>query len=233
MQYNEQKHLTITEWAEQDRPREKLMLFGKSALSDAELLAILINTGSGKETAVDLAKKILNAASNNLLELSKLSVNDLMKHKGIGEAKAITIVAALELGRRRQKSEALDKPMIKGSENAYKYIQAHLADLGHEEFMVLFLKNNGKLICHEMLSKGSMVATTVDIRIVLKRALELQAISVILAHNHPSGVLKPSMEDKKLTAKIKEGLKLLDIHLLDHLIIGENNYYSFSDEGEL
>ena len=226
-------HLKITAWAEEDRPREKLLQKGKSALSDAELIAILIATGSGKETAVDLAKKILNSVGNNLLELSKLNIKELTNHKGIGEAKAISIMAALELGRRTLKSEVLEKPIINSSTKAYNYIQAHLSSLAHEEFMVLFLNQKAKLICHEIISKGGMTATVVDMRLLLRKAIEHKAVSLVLAHNHPSGNLKPSDADIKLTNKIKESFSLLDISLFDHLIIGENGFYSFAEDGRL
>jgi len=222
---------SIKQWAEDDRPREKLMLKGKAALSDAELIAILISSGNDEESAVALARRILEGTKNNLLELSKMNVTDLKKYRGIGEAKAISIIAALELGRRRQRSEVLEKPVIKNSQHAYDYIQASLADLPHEEFLVLYLSRSLKVISHDTLSRGGIHGTVADLKLILKAAIEKLASYIIVAHNHPSGNLKPSAQDIELTKKLKVSCDLIDIKLNDHLIIGQNSYYSFSDEG--
>ena len=224
---------SIKQWAEDDRPREKLMLKGKAALSDAELIAILISSGNDEESAVSLAMRILEGIHNNLLELSKLTVNDLKKYKGIGEAKAISIIAAMELGRRRQRSSALEKPNIQSSQKAYDYIQASLSDLAHEEFVVLYLSRGLKVISHETLSRGGVSGTVADIKIILKSAIEKLAAYIIVAHNHPSGNLKPSQQDIDLTRKLKAACMTMEIGLNDHLIIGQNAYYSFADEGML
>jgi DNA repair protein RadC len=224
---------SIKQWAEDDRPREKLMLKGKAALSDAELIAILISSGNDDESAVSLSQRILEGSQNNLLELSKLSVNDLKKYRGIGEAKAISIIAAMELGRRRQRSSALEKPVIKNSSQAYDYIQASLSDLAHEEFVVLYLSKSLKVISHDTLSRGGISGTIADIKIILKAAIEKLASYIIVAHNHPSGNLKPSQQDIDMTKKLKAACTTMEIQLNDHLIIGENAYYSFSDEGML
>ena len=224
---------TIKQWAEDDRPREKLMLKGKAALSDAELIAILISSGNDEESAVSLSKKILEGSNNNLIELSKLNVSELKKYRGIGEAKALSIIAAMELGRRRQRSTALEKPIIQNSQKAYDYIQASLSDLAHEEFVVLYLSKSLKIITHDTLSRGGTSGTVADIKIILKSALEKLAAYIIVAHNHPSGNLKPSTQDIEMTRKLKEACSIMDIKLNDHLIIGENAYYSFSDQGML
>ena len=224
---------TIKQWAEDDRPREKLMLKGKAALSDAELIAILISSGNDEESAVSLSKRILEGSNNNLIELSKLSVSELKMYRGIGEAKALSIIAAMELGRRRQRSTALEKPIIQNSQKAYDYIQASLSDLAHEEFVVLYLSKSLKIITHDTLSRGGTSGTVADIKIILKSALEKLAAYIIVAHNHPSGNLKPSTQDIEMTRKLKEACSIMDIKLNDHLIIGENAYYSFSDQGML
>jgi len=223
--------LTIKAWAEDDRPREKLLLKGKRVLSDAELLAILIGSGSRNETAVELCKRILQIANNNLNELAKLSVTDLMKFKGIGEAKAITIVSALELGSRRESTEVLQLNKITCSKDTYLLLKSELAALPYEEFWVLYLNRANKVIEKFALSRGGVSGTVADGKIIFKRALENLSSSIILAHNHPSGQLKPSQEDIKLTKKIKEAGMLLDISVLDHVIISESGYYSFADEG--
>lgn len=223
--------LSIKQWAEDDRPREKLMFKGKAALSDAELIAILISSGNDEESAVGLSRRILEASHNNLLELSKLNVTELKKFRGIGEAKAISIIAALELGRRRQRSAAIEKPLIRSSAQAFDYIQASLADLAHEEFMVLYLSRSLKVISHDTISRGGVSGTVADIKIILKSAIEKLASYIIVAHNHPSGNTKPSQQDIAMTRQLKEACKLVDLHLNDHLIIGQNSYYSFADEG--
>jgi DNA repair protein RadC len=226
-------NIGIKQWAEEDRPREKLLLKGRTALSDAELIAILISSGNDEESAVDLSKRILDASHNNLIELSKLTVNDLKKFRGIGEAKALSIIAALELGRRRQRSSAMEKPVITTSVRAYDYIQASLSDLDHEEFVVLYLGRSMKVISHETLSSGGVAGTIADVKMILKGAIEKLASAIIIAHNHPSGSLKPSQADKDLTKNLQQSCKLMDVVLYDHLIIGDNDYYSFMDHKEL
>jgi len=219
--------LSIKQWNKDDRPREKLLTKGKIALSDAELIAILIGSGNREESAVDLSKKILNSINNNLNELGKLSVNDLIKFKGVGEAKAISIITALELGRRRRLEEALDKPKINSSKSVFEVMQPIIGELQHEEFWIIYLNNANKI------HKGGITGTLVDTRLVFKRAIELIASSFILCHSHPSGTLKPSVSDISLTKKIKKGGEVLDIKILDHIIITEGSYYSFADEGVL
>lgn len=223
----------ILSWAEEDRPREKLLLKGKGALSDAELIAILIGSGTRELSAVDLSKIILQKASNNLNELAKLSLKDLMKIKGIGEAKAISIAAALELGRRRKDSEVVRRPKITSSKDAYEQIRSYLMDLPHEEFWVLLLTRSNEVIRPVQISQGGISGTVADPKIIFKSALEHLASSMILAHNHPSGNLKPSEADKELTRRLVSSGKLLDIPILDHLIISELGYLSFADEGLL
>ena len=225
--------VTIKEWAEDDKPREKLMLKGRLALSDAELLAILIGSGNREETAVTLSQRILKENNNNLAALSRQSLKQLMLFKGIGEAKAIAIVAALELGQRRRSQDALLLPQITSSTKVFELMQPLIGDLSHEEFWVLFLNNSNKVVFKTNLSKGGLTGTVVDVRILFKLALEQQATGLILAHNHPSGKLKPSEADLSITRKIKEASKLLEITLLDHLIITEHGFYSFADEGVL
>jgi DNA repair protein RadC len=227
------KSLTIKEWAAEDRPREKLMLKGKAALSDAELIAILVGTGTASLSAVDLSKKILQTTSNNLDELARLSVKDLTKVKGIGEAKAITIVAALELGRRRKELVTDEKIKIATSRDAYELVYAELMDIPHEEFWVILTNRAQRVIKKHQISSGGIAGTVADPRIIFKLALEELATGIILVHNHPSGSLAPSQADVALTTKLKESGKLLDIQVLDHLIIGGKGYYSFADEGLL
>jgi len=222
----------IRSWAEEDRPREKLLLKGGQALSDAELIAILIGSGTPGESAVDIGKSILKSAANNLNELGKLSVKDLMKFKGIGEAKAITIVAALELSKRRRVAEVKEKEKIAGSKDVYEYFH-HLADLRSEEFWVMYLNRANKIISAQKISQGGITGTVADTRIIFKNALDHFACGIILCHNHPSGNLTPSDEDKTLTKKLKQAGQLLDINTLDHLIISDAGYYSFADEGLL
>ncbi|MCW5909268.1 MAG: DNA repair protein RadC [Chitinophagales bacterium] len=230
----EKDFLSIKSWAEEDRPREKLLLKGKAALTDAELIAILLRTGVQGSSALDIAKKILHKVSGNLNELGKLSVNDIKKlEKGLGDTKAVTIVAALELGRRRQSSTIRELPVIKSSRDSFAYIYPEIADLQHEQFFVMFLNKSNKVLQHKNISSGGVSGTVADIRIILKSALELLSTSIIAVHNHPSGNLKPSQADKELTQKLKDAARLMDITLLDHLIIGDNAYYSFADEGLL
>lgn len=222
---------SIKNWAESDRPREKLLYKGEASLSDAELIAILIGSGNSSESAVQLAKRILAASENNLNALGKLSVKQLMKFRGIGEAKAITIIAALELGRRRRTEEVLEKKKIDSSLAAFELMQPVIGDLQHEEFWIIYLNNSNKIIQKSQLSKGGITSTVVDVRIVMKNALEFGATALILTHNHPSGTLKPSNQDKELTQKLKKAGNSLDIKVLDHLIITQKSYFSFADEG--
>ncbi|MBC8112051.1 MAG: DNA repair protein RadC [Verrucomicrobia bacterium] len=223
----------ILSWAEEDRPREKLLLKGKSALSDAELLGILLGSGTVSLSAVDLAKQILGSAENNLNNLAKFSTKDLEKFKGIGEAKAITVVAALELGRRRKEQEMPVKQQITCSKDGFIAIQPHLQDLLHEEFWIVLLSRSNTILKKVQISSGGISGTVADPKIIFKTALENLASAIILAHNHPSGNLQPSQADKDLTQKMKEAGKILEIPVLDHLIIGDKNYFSFADEGIL
>ena len=220
----------IRSWAEDDRPREKLLLKGRSALSDAELIAILIGSGSAEETAVGLSKRILSSLDNQLSQLAKLAVKDLTQFKGIGEAKAISIIAALELGRRRKETESNKRVKITDSQTAFDVVYPNLGDLNHEEFWVIFLNRANEVIGKENISKGGVSGTVVDPKVVFKQAVQFPASAIILAHNHPSGNLKPSQADHQLTKKLKEAGKALDIPVLDHLIIGERDYFSFVDE---
>ena len=228
----EQKY-SIKQWAKDDRPREKLLLNGAENLSNSELIAILIHHGSKEKTAVDLAKEILKLGKDNLNELGKLSIKELMKIKGIGETKAITIAAALELGRRRQASSSLEKPVVTTSIDIANYLRSKLKDYRHEVFAVLFLNRANKINHFEIVSQGGITGTIADPRIILKKALEEDAVSIILCHNHPSGSLKPSRMDEELTSKIKEAARYFDIKVLDHIIVSEDGYYSFADEGLL
>jgi DNA repair protein RadC len=223
----------ITSWQEEDRPREKLMLKGKASLSNHELLAILIGSGTPKVSAVELCAEIFNYVHDDLVQLGKLNITDLMRFKGIGEAKAISIVASMELGRRRQASNQAKASVVKSSKDIYHLLLADLSDLITEEFWVVFLNHRNKIIGKQKISAGGLTATVVDIRILFKHAIERLATSIILAHNHPSGTLKPSQADIQLTNKIKEAGKVLDVQLLDHLIIADTGYYSFADEGRL
>ncbi len=228
----EQFHkLPISSWAEDDRPREKLMLKGKGQLSKAELIAILIGSGNIEESAVQLAQSILNTVKNNLAELSSLGVKNLMKFKGIGEAKAISIVAGLELGKRRLAEDVLEKKKIKSSEDAFHLLYPELSDKQYEEFWVLMLDRANQVIRKVNISEGGMAGTVADPKKIYKMALDFNASSLILAHNHPSNNLKPSQNDIDLTKKLKSAGKLLDIEVLDHLIFGNDSYYSFADEG--
>jgi DNA repair protein RadC len=224
------QNLTIKTWAEEDRPREKLSLKGKNALSDAELVAILIGSGNKNESAVELSKKILASINNNLNKLGKLSINDLTQFNGIGEAKAISIIAALELGRRRKDSEIEKRLIIKSSKDAYNIIADVLSDLPHEEFWVLYLNRKNEVLKKENISKGGVSGTIADSKIIFKSAIEQLASAIILCHNHPSGNLNPSAADISLTKKLKETGIMLDTPVLDHLIIGEKDYFSFADE---
>lgn len=225
--------LSIKNWNIDDRPREKLMQYGKKKLSDAELIAILIGSGSRDESAVQLSRRILQYSDNQLHGLGKLSVAQLTKFKGIGEAKAITIVAALELGRRRKAEEPPKITVIQSSQDGYEVLQPLLGDLPHEEFWVLYCNTGHRVLSKKQISAGGQKGTVVDIRLLFRYALEIGATACVVAHNHPSGRLVPSRADKELTQRIQEGATYLDIRLLDHLIVAENGYYSFADEGIL
>ena len=224
---------SIKNWSQDDQPREKLRDKGKAALSDAELVAILIGSGSRNESAVDLCKRVLASVDNNLNKLGKLTIKQLMGFKGIGEAKAVTIAAAMELGRRRRGEEALEKKKITSSISVFELMQPIIGELPHEEFWIIYLNNSNKVLKKQQLSKGGITGTLVDVRLVLKMALELGATGIILTHNHPSGTLKPSMADQKITQKLKQGGTSLDIKVLDHLIITDRAYFSFADENML
>ncbi|MCK8141536.1 DNA repair protein RadC [Flavobacterium sp. I-SCBP12n] len=227
----ENSFFPITNWSEDDKPREKLMLKGKSVLSDAELIAILIGSGSRSESAVDLSKRILASVDCNLNALGKLSITQLMVFKGIGEAKAISIIAALELGRRRRSEEAVELKKVTSSKVIFEIMQPIIGELPHEEFWIVYLNNSNKVISKSQLSKGGITGTLVDVRIVFKTALEMGATALILCHNHPSGTLIPSEADKQITKKLKLAGDSLEIKVLDHLIVAESSYFSFADEG--
>lgn len=227
----ENSFFPITNWSEDDKPREKLMLKGKSVLSDAELIAILIGSGSRSESAVDLSKRILASVDCNLNALGKLSITQLMVFKGIGEAKAISIIAALELGRRRRSEEAVELKKVTSSKVIFEIMQPIVGELPHEEFWIIYLNNSNKVISKSQLSKGGITGTLVDVRIVFKTALEMGATALILCHNHPSGTLIPSEADKQITKKLKLAGDSLEIKVLDHLIVTESSYFSFADEG--
>lgn len=222
---------TIKSWAEDDRPREKLLRKGIASLSDAELIAVLIGSGSRDISAVDLSKKILAAARNNLNELGRFSLNDLQKHKGIGEAKAIAIVAALELGRRRRIADVMKRKQVQSSKDAYELLGPVLSDLAHEEFWAVYLSSKNSVIRKEQIGVGGLSSTVSDVRKIMRLGLENHAAAVIVCHNHPSGNLKPSAADKNLTHKLSEAGVIMDISLLDHIIVAGNSYFSFADEG--
>lgn len=226
-------NFSIKDWSELDRPREKLLAQGKKMLTDAELMAILIGSGSRNESAVSLCKRILASVDNNLNSVARLNVSQLTNFKGIGEAKAISIVAALELGRRQQLQQAPNYPVITSSKDVYNYMQPLLGDLNHEEFWVLYLNNSNKVIHRKMISSGGQTGTVVDIRIILKTTFELGAVAIILTHNHPSGSVTPSQSDKTTTTNILQAAQTVTIKLLDHLIVTEKSYFSFADEGLL
>jgi len=231
MDVNESKPLKIKSWSPEDRPREKLLLKGTGALSDAELIAILIGSGTASLSAVEVAKKLLQQAGHSLNELARLSVKDLTKAKGIGEAKAIAIVAALELGRRRKDQDPEAKPKIASANDAFQLLRGDLMDLPHEEFWVLLLNRANRLIKKKRVSEGGVSGTVADPKIIFKLALDELASGVIVAHNHPSGNLTASTSDINLTRKLKEAGKFLEIQLLDHLIVSGNGYLSLADEG--
>jgi DNA repair protein RadC len=225
--------LKITDWAVEDRPRERLWTKGSSSLSDAELLAILIGSGTKNKSAVDLARELLAMADNSLNELGRLSVDSIRKIKGIGEAKAVTIAAALELGRRRKMAEASEHPQIRSSSDVFGLLSPLMEDLPHEEFWILFLNRANRVTGKMKISQGGVSGTVTDVRIVMKKALETLASGLVICHNHPSGNNSPSDADIRITRKIKEAGALMDIQLLDHLIITGKDYYSFADNGAL
>lgn len=231
---NNTKRLTIRDWAEDDRPREKMLLKGAQALSDAELLAILIGSGNKDESAVELSRRILYNSSDNLNEIAQLTIQELCKnYKGIGEAKAISIMAALELGKRRKTNDILERKQIKSSEDLFELFEPFLIDLPHEEFWVAFLNGANKVTDIRRLTQGGFQQTVVDVRMLLKIALEKSAVSISVAHNHPSGQNYPSREDEHITLKIKNSCDMLGIRLLDHIIIAKGSYYSFVDHGKI
>jgi DNA repair protein RadC len=229
----QERKYAIKDWAKDDRPREKLLSKSPRALSDSELLAILINHGTPEKSAIELAKDVLRLANDNITELGRLTVNDLTKVKGIGAAKAIKIIAALEIGRRRQAASALEKPFIGTSGHVSAYLQSIFRDYKYEAFGVVFLNTANKLKHFEIISQGGITGTVADPRIILKKALEFDAVSLIISHNHPSGNVTPSRADEELTRKIKQAAALFDITLLDHIIVSDSAYFSFADEGLL
>ena len=224
---------TIKQWAKDDRPREKLIELGADNLSNSELLTILIHNGTPKKSALDLAREILKLGHDNLNELGRLTLKDLTSIKGIGEAKAVTIAAALELGRRRMSGNALQRDVVAGSKQVALFLREKLKDLSHEIFAVIYLNLSQKILGFEILSEGGITGTVADPRIILRKAIEKGAVKLILCHNHPSGSLKPSRADEMLTSKMKEGAKLIDIDVIDHIIVSEAGYFSFADEGLL
>lgn len=228
---NEDKYFSIKHWSEDDQPREKLLYKGKNVLSDAELIAILIGSGSRNESAVDLCKRILKQNNNQLHQLQKQTIQQLMQFKGIGEAKAITIISALELGRRRKDSLVEERPKVTGSADIFEVIKADLLDMPHEVFWIVLLNRANRVIKKQQISQGGVAGTVADPKIIFKIAVEELASGLILAHNHPSGNLNPSQADIDLTKKLKESGKLLDIQVLDHLIVAGKKYFSFADEG--
>lgn len=230
---NVNHYFPIRHWAEGDRPREKLITKGRNSLSDAELLAILINSGSRNESAVDLSKRILNSAGNNLIELSKMGIRELTAFKGMGAAKAISIIAALELGKRRRGAESLERRKITSSRDVFEYFQGIIGDSQYEVFYILLLNRANKIIRSTSISEGGIAGTVADPKKIFKLALEASASSLILCHNHPSGSIQPSDADLRLTRKLKQAGETLDLPVLDHLILGEERYYSFADEGAL
>jgi len=225
--------ISIKKWAKDDRPREKLLGKNPSTLSDSELLAILIGNGNREKNAVELAKDVLRLGKNNLNELGKVTIQEMIKLKGIGKVKAITIIAALELGRRRQAALYLDKPIVKSSQDIANYLQALFRDLPHEVFAVAYLNQANRINHLEIISKGGITGTVADPRVILKKAILEDAVNLIICHNHPSGSLKPSRADQELTKKLKEAAKLFDISLFDHIIVSESGYFSFADAGML
>lgn len=225
--------MSIKFLAEDDRPREKFLLKGKTSLSDSELLAIILGSGNNEDSAVELARKILASVENNWQNLSKLSIKDLMKFKGIGEAKAISVAATLEIGRRKASQEMPEKTCVSSAKDSYNIFSQHLSDLRTEEFWAIFLNQKNQIVYKTQISKGGISGTLVDVRVLFRIALEHFATSIIVAHNHPSGSLKPSLEDIQITKSIKNAGEILNVTLLDHLIIGDNSFFSFAEEGLL
>jgi len=229
-----EEYKSIKNWASEDRPIEKMILKGADAMSNTELLAILINTGCRNKSALDIARDLLEISQQNLLELGKHSFADLRKVKGLGDKKAVTVMAALELGKRRQSAMALERPKLSSSSDLFNVLNSYFLDKTLEEFYVVFLNAGNRLISLQQISNGGITSTVVDTRVIFKKALELSGVTqLVLAHNHPSGSLFPSEPDKRLTERVKEGGKLLDIKLLDHLIVAGNQFYSFADNGIL
>ena len=229
----QEKKYSISEWAKDDRPREKLLKKGPQSLSDSELLAILISQGTVEKNALDLGKDVLKLGNNSLTELGRLTVKEFMTVRGIGEAKAVMIMAALEIGRRRQGAHFLDNPVFRHSKNVADFCRGLLKDMSQEVFVVLYLNQANKVTHHEIVSVGGITSTIVDVRIILKKALKQEAVALIVCHNHPSGNLRPSKADELMTFKLKESAALLDIKLLDHLIVSEEGYYSFADDARI
>ena len=225
------KKQSIKGWSEEERPREKLILKGRKSLTNSELLAILFGSGSSKESAVQLARRVLSGSDHDLRELDKLDIHDLTKYTGIGEAKAVSLIAAMELGARRQNMAAKDVQKITSSESAYQVVNDDLSNLSHEEFWVIALNRNNQVLDKYQISKGGVSGTVADVKLIYKRAIQKLASAIIVSHNHPSGNLKPSRSDIELTKKIRQGGEVLDIALLDHIIVGEQSYFSFADEG--
>ena len=223
--------LNINQWAEEDRPREKLMRLGAEALSDAELLAILVGSGSTKETAVELMKRVLSECDNNLNTLGKMTIGELCKYNGIGEAKAITIIAACELGKRRQHEKVKERKKISNSQDIYEYMHPMMQDLNTEEAWVLLMNQNFKLIKSARISRGGITETSVDVRIIIKEAVLANATVIARCHNHPSGNIEPSAEDNRITEKVRMACKTMRLHFLDHVIVTDGGYYSFHDNG--
>ncbi|MBC7938056.1 MAG: DNA repair protein RadC [Rhizobacter sp.] len=233
MEIDKKNSNPIKHWSEDDRPREKMINKGAAALSNAELLAILINNGNKDKSAVELAKDIMKLGKNNLDELGKLSITELQKIKGIGMAKAITIAAALEIGRRRESAGIYEKKIVRTSQDIAQFLRASLKDHVHEVFVAIYLNKSNKILNYKIISSGGLTGTTADPRVILKAALEEGATGIVLCHNHPSGNLKPSVADEMLTQKIKQGAALIDIKLMDHIIVSNEGYYSFADDGIL
>lgn len=226
-------NLSIKNWAVEDRPREKLLYKGISTLSDAELIAILLGTGNSDLSAVDLARKILNMAGNNLNKLGKLDHRDLVRLKGVGMAKAVNIMAALELGRRRKAADIVQEKKVRSSSDVYEIFHSLLSDLSHEEFWVLYLNRSNKIVSRQRISQGGISGTITDVRLIMKTAIEVLSSSIVVCHNHPSGNREPSEADIRITGKIKEAAAFFDITLLDHIIVTDSGYYSFADNGSL
>lgn len=227
------EYTPINKWAEDDKPREKLMSKGAESLSDSELIAILLSTGSREKSAVDLAREILQLSNQNLNKLGRLNIKDLQQIKGVGSAKAVTIVAAMELGKRRQYADDIFKEKINSSQDAAKMLVPLMRDFEHEKFCVLYLNQSNRLISHEFISSGGVAGTYVDVKMILRQAIRQLCSNIIVAHNHPSGNKTPSEADKKMTQKLKDAAALLDVKLIDHVIVAEQDYFSFADEGIL